>query len=317
MNILPSLKSFFKTHELGKPILAFILVYVFSAIVAPDRFLSLYNQRSLLLQAAPWIVMASGEAFAILMGSIDLSAGSVTALSSIISGLVLLNTGSFTLAVLAGLGIGILAGLTNGLLITRLKIFSFVTTLAMLVGGRGLVLAISEGKTYTNLSKFSSIGGSAGGIPVPFIIALLFVILTWIILKKTTIGRYIYAIGGNEEAVRYSGIRAENVKMFAFTYAGFAYGIAGLLFNGILLAAYPWLAYGGELTAIASSVLGGIQLTGGVGSPIGPAFGAYIMTMVTNILVILGFSADLQYIVTGIILVVASAFLTRGLKYVK
>ncbi|MCY0867881.1 MAG: ABC transporter permease [Desulfurococcus sp.] len=305
------------TYEEVKPLIALISLYITSAILS-IHFLSPYNQRILLLQTAPLAMLALGESMVIIMGSIDLSPGSTMALSGTVAALIYVNYQQpLEIAFLAGLAVGALVGLINGILVTKAKIPSFVATLAALVAGRGVVLILSGGQPIVGLSSFNILTRDIAGISVMVWIFVMFTLVNVLLLRRTSLGLKIYAIGGNEDAARYSGINADLVKLVVFTLAGVYYAIAGLMMNARLEVAYPWTGWGYELDAIASSVLGGIQLTGGVGSPLGPTLGAYMLTLITNILILLGVNPYIQWVVKGAVLAVAATALTRGLRYVK
>ena len=156
-------------------------------------------------------------------------------------------------------------------------------------------------------------------LSIPIIIWMLIPItlLYYLLLRRTSFGMLIYAIGGNEEAVRLMGLNADRVKIAAFALAGFFYALSGLSVLAQLRSGYSYIGYGYELNAIASCVLGGISLAGGVGSPLSPIIGAYILTLISNILVLLGVNPYYQWVVTGIVLVAAGAALTRGVRYAK
>ncbi|MCD6301242.1 MAG: ABC transporter permease [Staphylothermus sp.] len=304
-------------YEEIKPLIAVIGLFIASAILSP-HFLTPYNQRILLLQTAPLAMLALGESMIILMGSIDLSPGSVMALSGTVAAIIFINyQQSLSIAILAGLATGALVGFINGLLVTKAKIPSFVATLAALVGGRGMVLILTGGQPIVGLTSFRVFTDEIIGVPAMVWIFILFTIINILLLKRTSLGLKVYAIGGNEEAARYSGINADTIKLAIFTLAGTYYAIGGLMMNARLEVAYPWTGWGYELDAIASSVLGGIQLTGGAGSPLGPALGAYVLTLITNILILLGVNPYVQWVVKGAVLAIAATALTRGLKYVK
>lgn len=300
-----------------KPLIALLGLFIASSILSP-YFLTLYNQRILLLQAAPLTLLALGESMIILMGSIDLSPGSTMALAGIVAAVAHISWGlDLGGAIVIGLATGALVGFINGLLVTKAKIPSFVATLAALVAGRGMVLIITHGEPIVGLTKFKVFTEDVAFLPLMVWIFIIFTIFNYVLLKHTKVGVEIYAIGGNEEAARYAGINADLIKLMVFTVAGIYYAIAGLMMNARLEVAYPWTGWGYELDAIAAAVLGGIQLTGGVGSPIGPAMGAYMLTLITNVLILLGVEPFYQWVVKGAVLAAAATALTRGLKYVK
>lgn len=308
-----------KTSDLAKPLLPAIGLYIVAAFLAPQYFLSPYNQRILLMQVTPLLAIATGESLIILMGSIDLTPGSAQGVTAMTAAIVYVTTGNFGLAILSAVLLGALIGAINGVLVTKLKIFSFVATLAGLVIWRAIDLWISGGKLYYGLKDFEIFSTPIGVVPIGFIIMITINIIIYLLLKYTAYGRYVYAIGGNEEAVRLAGVRADLVKFTSFTLAGTLYGIGGVFIIGMSgLAVDPWTAYGYELNAIASSVLGGTLLTGGAGHPLGVVFGAFLLTLVMNILVLLGLTqVSIQQIVTGFVLIAAATTLVRGLRYVK
>jgi ribose transport system permease protein len=304
-------------YELGGPLVALIALIIASSALSP-RFLEAYNQRILLLQTAPLALLGLGESMIILMGSIDLSPGSTMALAGTISAIAFTRL-SYPLhvSILVGVLVGLAVGLVNGLLVTKAKIPSFVATLASLVAGRGMVLTLTEGQPIVGLSQYSVFTGEVAGLPVMVWLFALFGVLNYFLLKRTSVGMLTYAIGGNEEAVRYSGVRVDIVKLLNFSLAGGYYAIAGLMMNARLEVAYPWSGWGYELDAIASCVLGGIMLSGGIGSPLGPVVGSYMLTLLTNVLILLGVNPYFQWVVKGVVLVIAAVALTRGVRYVK
>lgn len=310
------LKKFFEFEE-SKPLTALIALFIGSSIISP-HFLTWYNQRILLLQMAPLAMLALGEAAIILMGSIDLSPGSVMALSGTVAAIALVYWHMpVGMAVVVGMLTGAFCGLINGLLVTKAKIPSFVATLAILVAGRGMVLIITGGTPVVGLKPFTFLTSDIAFLPLMVWVAILATIFLFFLLRLTKIGREVYAIGGNEDAARYSGVNADLTKVIIFTMAGVLYAISGLMMNARLEVAYPWTGWGYELDAIAAVVLGGVQLTGGVGSALGSVIGAYILTLITNILILLGVNPYYQWVVKGAILAIAATVLTRGLRYVK
>ena len=315
-----SITGFFKSFlefEESKPLIALITLFAGSSIISP-HFLTWYNQRILLLQMAPLAMLALGETAIILMGSIDLSPGSVMALSGTVAAIALIYWHMpVGVAAIIGMLTGAICGLINGLLITKAKIPSFVATLAILVAGRGMVLIITGGMPVVGLKPFTFLTSDIAFLPSMVWIAVLATILLYFLMKMTKIGREVYAIGGNEDAARYSGVNADLTKIIIFTMAGILYAISGLMMNARLEVAYPWTGWGYELDAIAAAVLGGVQLTGGVGSTLGSVMGAYILTLITNILILLGVNPYYQWVVKGAILAIAATVLTRGLRYVK
>jgi ribose transport system permease protein len=257
-------------------------------------------------------VIAVGMTFVILLGGIDLSVGSVLALCTIFAGLVITGRSysagtAIFLAIMASMASGMACGLFNGWVSEKWKIHSFVVTLGMLNMARGAALQVSNSRTIFSFPRaFNSFGSmSFFGVPVIFIMAMLLVLAGHFILKKTVFGRMIYAIGNNEEAVRLSGHNTKIYKVTAFVICGATVGMAAILYMLRLNIASPILGNGFELTAIAAVVIGGTSMSGGKGSLIGTFFGAAIIGVLNNGLLLLGMSDFARQIVTGAIIVVA------------
>ncbi|MDK6029186.1 ABC transporter permease [Ignisphaera sp. 4213-co] len=319
-NVLNKLNMLRKitSHEMFPPAMSLLMLYIISASISP-QFLTTYNQYVLILQTVPLALLALGESLIIMMGSIDLSPGSVMALTGTISAILIKQLGFDPgLGIAAGILCGTLIGFLNGLMVTKAKIFSFVSSLAILVIGRGFVLILTQGRSITGLVEFRVFTYvTILGLPVMVWVFILLLIVLYIVVRRTSVGLVLYGLGGNEEAVRVSGVRVDFFKVLAFSLAGTLYGLSGQIMNARLEIAYPWTGWGYELDAIASCVLGGYYLTGGVGNPVGPVLGAYVLTMITNIFVLIGLDPYFQWVVKGIILIGAAAILTRGLRYVK
>lgn len=306
-------------QELRAPLIAFAGLFIVSALIS-SNFLTPYNQKILIVQTAPLAMLALGETIVLLMGSIDLSPGSVMGFASLVAAVAYVYWGlGFELSVLMGILAGAMSGFLIGLMVTKGKIPSFVASLAMLVGLRGLILVGTQGVTVSGLTIYSDVFlKEYVSIPIMIYMMILFVVFLYFILKLTSFGLQIYAIGGNEEAVRVSGINVDLIKIIGFTMAGFLYGIAGIMITARLQVAYAWTGWGAELDAIASCVLGGISLAGGVGHPVGPLLGAYMLTLITNIMILLGIDPYYQWVVKAIILVIiAGTTLARQLRYAK
>ncbi|MEM4789610.1 MAG: ABC transporter permease [Ignisphaera sp.] len=305
--------------EAFRPLLIVIALYITGCVLVPHYFLTTSNQKLIFQFVAPLGLAATGEMLVILTGSIDLSAGSAIATSAVFSALTYLTYNNFMLAIVVGVLAGTLIGVINGFVIVKLKIVSFVGTLASLIIWRAIVVWLIAGKLLTGLSPYAIFAQPIGFIPIGTIVVIFIVTLVFMLLKFTPFGRYIYAIGGNEEAIRIAGVNADLIKFLAFMFAGVLYGLGGVIHIGHgALAIDPWTAYGYELNAIASCVLGGIALSGGIGSPFGAFLGAFTLTLLINILVLMGFSQySIQQIITGVILIAAASTLTRGARYVK
>ena len=300
------------------PILTLSALFLIASFVSP-HFLSSANIKNIASQLAIGAILAIGEASIIICGGIDLSVGSVLAIAGCVNAVLMKwYEAPVTLAFAAALLIGCFAGFLNGVIVVKVRIPSFIVTLAMAATARGLTLVITGGKPVSGFAaSFRSLAGHLGPIPVLFLIATSLAILWQLVLSYTRFGRHLYATGGNELASRLVGLNVDRVKIIAFTFSGLCAALAGVLLNARLNAAYPTAGEGYELDAIAASVLGGVSFSGGVGSVLGAYLGAIIMTILGNILNILKVAAFYQYVAKGIILALAAISLSRGAKFAK
>ena len=291
--------------------LALLLLCIVFTIAAP-RFASGTNITNILTQISINTVISVGMTFAILLGGIDLSVGSVLALSTIIAGQIIINP-SFSvgtavfLAVLGSLAVGMTAGFLNGFVSERWKIHPFITTLGMLNIARGAALQVSQSRTIFNFPPAFNAFGSLDffGIPFIFIIAVTVVLVGRFILNQTVFGRMIYAIGNNEEAVRLSGHTPARYKVLAYVLGGATVGLAAIMYMLRLNISSPILGVGFELKAIAAVVIGGTSMSGGKGSMMGTFLGACIIGVLDNGLILIGIGDFARQMVTGLIIVVA------------
>jgi ribose transport system permease protein len=297
-------------NEAGIGVILVILCLLFS-FRAPN-FATMMNISNIFTQISINTVISVGMTFVILLGGIDLSVGSVLALCTILAGLTItdksLSVGTaISLALLASMAAGMACGLFNGWVSENWKIHSFVVTLGMLNMARGAALQVSNSRTIFSFPKAFNAFGSLSyfGIPVIFIMAIILVLAAHFILKKTVFGRMIYAIGNNEEAVRLSGHNTKIYKVAAYVICGATVGMAAILYMLRLNIASPILGNGFELNAIAAVVIGGTSMSGGKGSLIGTLFGAAIIGVLNNGLLLLGMSDFARQIVTGAIIVFA------------
>jgi len=275
-----------------------------------NLFFTSDNILTLLRQASFNAIMAAGVSVVIITAGIDLSIGSVWALSAVVMAFVCVNKGLvWTLSVLVGLSVGLACGLVNGWGVTLLRIPPFVATLGMMSIARGLAEVITGGFQISGLpDAFQWWGqGDIFGVPVPVIVAIGIIVLTWALLRFTRLGRYIYAVGGNEAAAHLSGVPVNRVKLFAYAYCGILAALAGLLATARMGSVRPSDALGYELDAIAASVIGGISLMGGQGSVLGTAIGAALIGVLRNGMVLLDVSAFWQKVVIGIVIIIAVA----------
>jgi ribose transport system permease protein len=245
--------------------------------------------------------------FVILTGGIDLSVGSILAVSAVVSVLVSLVPILGWLAVPAGLLTGLLLGLVNGALITYLNVPPFIVTLGTLTALRGVAFLVANGTTVINRElNFAWIGNSyVGPLPWLVIIALLTVVVSWFVLRQTVLGVQIYAVGGNERAARLTGIKVNRVLLFVYGVSGLLSGLAGIMSASRLYSATGMLGQGYELDAIAAVILGGTSFTGGIGTITGTLLGALIIAVLNNGLTLLNMSYFWQLVVKGLVIIVA------------
>lgn len=288
-----------------------ILLIIFFSI-ASQNFLQWSNISGILLSTTVIGVLALGTTFVIISGGIDLSIGTGMTLSAVMTGvfLVFLDL-PIIVGVLGGILTGALIGFISGFSVSILKIPPFIATLAMMMVAKGLALVISDATPiyFNDVQGFDKIalGDIIPGVPLPngILIFFLMVIIGGILLSKTIVGRYTFAIGSNEEATRLSGINVNKWKMIIYTLAGCFTGIAGVLMASRLNSAQPALGQGYELEAIAAVVIGGTSLSGGRGSIVGTMIGALIMSVLTNGLRILSIPQEWQTVVIGIVIIIA------------
>lgn len=286
------------------------LVIFFS--VTTEHFLTPNNLTNILTQITINLILGVGMTFVILIGGIDLSVGSIMAFAAVIAGKAMTLPGlgpseAILLATLAGLLAGVVCGLLNGFLSAWWSIPSFIITLGMLNIARGAALQVTNAQTlYAFPKEFSEFGSSLiAGVPVVFILALLLVGIAWFILNHTVLGRMIYGIGNNEEAVRLAGHSVFRYKLIAFTLCGLTAGIAAIVYMARLNIASPIAGIGFELNAIAAVIIGGTSLAGGRGSVIGTLMGAFIIGVLANGLILLGLSDFMRQMITGVVLIMA------------
>ncbi|WP_406477573.1 substrate-binding domain-containing protein [Streptomyces sp. NBC_01615] len=281
------------------------LVIAMSAL--SGDFLTTDNLLNIGVQAAVTAILAFGVTFVIVSAGIDLSVGSVAALSATVLAWMATSEGvPVWIAVLLAVATGIACGLVNGVLISYGKLPPFIATLAMLSVGRGLSLVISQGSPIAFPSSVSHLGDTLGGwLPVPVLVMVVMGLITAVILGRTYIGRSMYAIGGNEEAARLSGLRVKKQKLAIYALSGLFAAAAGIVLASRLSSAQPQAAQGYELDAIAAVVIGGASLAGGTGKASGTLIGALILAVLRNGLNLLSVSAFWQQVVIGVVIALA------------
>lgn len=288
-------------------LLAIVLVGGAIAMVTP-YFLTTDNLMGVFRSFSLVAIMSIGMVMVIVTGGIDLSVGSVMGLSGLITALAFENGFSTASSVSCGLGVGLLFGLTNGLLVTVGRLPPFIATLGTLSIGRGLMYIVTKGVPATPETPdlFSVIGqGYIGFVPAPVIIMLILAVIFSVIMKYTTFGRHVYATGGNEQAAWLSGVNTSRVKLIVYTLSGFISALAGVIAFSRYLSAEPASGFGVELDVIAAAAIGGASLAGGVGSVMGAVFGAALTGIIANGVVLMNINTYAQQAITGAVILIA------------
>ncbi|MFZ4216116.1 ABC transporter permease [Pantoea endophytica] len=289
------------------PLIGFIAVFIIMVFVS-DNFLTESNLTNIARQVSVNAIIAVGMTCAILTGGIDLSVGSVMALTgTIMAGLMSAWGLPPSLAIISGLALGAALGAFNGFLIAYARMPSFIVTLAMLGIARGLALIYTGGYPISGVpADFAAYGrGNLMGIQTPILIMLSVYIVAFLILNHTPFGRHVYAIGGNREAARLSGIKVSRITVVIYTISGLTAAVAGLILTSRLMSGQPNAGEGFELDAIAAVVLGGAAMNGGKGAIIGTLIGAMLLGVLNNGLNLMGVSPYIQNVIKGLIILIA------------
>jgi ribose transport system permease protein len=298
--------------------LAFIgIIIYFSISLYDEGFVSTNNILNIVRQTAMISIMGLAMTFVISTGEIDLSVGSITALSSLTAALALQAGYGLWGGVIVGLGTGLLIGLVNGLLITKVAIPSFLVTLGTMGIVKGTAMWITNSAPVpigNSTFNFFLGSGDIGPIPILLVWTLICTVIAHILLKKTAFGRQTLATGGNENAARFSGIKTSRIKLMVFLGTGLMAGFAGLLYAGRMHAGRFSFGEGDELSVIAAVILGGTSLFGGVGTVIGTLIGSLMIGTINNGLIIMGLDVSQQMIIKGIIIILAVAFGRKAIK---
>ncbi len=276
-----------------------ILIIFFS--ITSSTFLSIDNFLSIALQTAVIGIVALGSTFVIITSGIDLSVGAIVAFSGVMMGFAMQAGMPTFISILIGLLSGVALGVAIGLFITKAKLPPFIVTLGFMMMVRGLVLALTNGMPISGLNEgFEKLAaGTILRIPYPVIFLIVLAVILGFILKNTKIGKYVYAIGSNEDASKLSGVNVDRVKLFVYGLSGLMCAISGIILASRLISAQPTEGMGYEMDAIAAVVIGGASLAGGTGTIFGTMLGAFIMTVLKNGLTMLNVSGMWQQVAVG------------------
>ena len=309
-----TLGGVFRAREMSVLVALAVLVVIMS--VASPYFLEPQNIFNVLRNMSTISIMAIGMTMVIITGGIDLSVGSVLAMTAMLTARLMVQFGmSPWLALLAGLVAGAMVGGINGLIITKVQVNPFITTMGMMSICRGLTYLLASGLVGTVASNMpmrnealNFLGaGYIGPVPFPVIEMVILVVLGSLFLANTVLGRQIYGVGSNEQASRLSGVDVDRVRLFCYTMAGLLAAYAGVMTAGLLSTAATNAGTGTELDVIAAAVIGGASLSGGEGTVYGAVLGAAIMAVLRNAFVLLGLPVYLQTVSIGVVIILAVA----------
>ncbi len=299
-------------RTLGKflPFVAVIVLFIIFSFTA-NNFFTVRTVLTLALQTSAITLMGIGVTFTIITGGIDLSIGSVVALTGTVAVMVALDGVPIWLSWIVGLLVGGICGLLNGLMITKMKLPPFIATLGMMMVARGVALTITNANAWPAPEGFGELGNGTifgtgqkfPGISFPVIIMIVVALIFSFILSKTRLGRYTYAIGSNEEAARLSGIKIHRIKNINYIFSGLLAGLVGIILASRMVTSQPNSATGYEMNAIAAAVIGGASLMGGVGTVGGTVIGSFIIGILTVGLTMSGANYFMQQIVIGLVLI--------------
>ena len=298
----------------GLAIWVVLIMLVISAYLISPAFIAPRNISVLFKQAAPLGILAVGQTLVILTGGIDLSVASLMAAVSVFAAGPINGQDELVVpVVLICMLFSVLVGLANGLLVTKLKIPPFITTLGMILIVQGIRFVYSKGmpKTYIPDSLRFFGRDSLGPIPMALIVWIVIVVIVTFILSRTTFGRRLYATGGNPRTAFLSGVNTDGVRIAAYAACSFLAGIAGLILVGYVGTADSWLGLGYELNAIAAVVIGGTAFEGGKGGQIGTVAGVLILTVLFNVVLMLQFDEEARRIVKGLVILLSVALYAR------
>ena len=287
-------------------LIVLLLIVAVTAIGNP-RFLTPHNLLNILFQVSTLGIVAAGQTVLLIAGGLDLSVGAALSVAGLATALVIVATGSVVLAALAGVGAGLVIGAITGMLIATNRATPFIITLGTMTFLQGVAILISGGSPINGVDELFNVFGMGDflHVPWPVYVMLLAIVAVFLVLRFTSLGRYAFAIGGNEEAARLSGIPIRRTKIAFYTLNGLFVGVAGVILTGILDSGLPSMGTGYELRAIAAVVIGGTPLIGGRGTVIGTLGGVLLLGLVSNSMNLLGVGANFQSAVLGLIITAA------------
>ena len=296
----------FRQSTVFYPLIGLIVVSLVM-VFASDSFLSYSNLSNVARQISVIGIIAVGMTFAIITGGIDLSVGAVMALSGTIAAGLMAKGVDARLALMVCIGISLVFGMCNGALVAFARMPPIIVTLATMGIARGLALMYTSGYPINGLPEWVKFFGSGTvlGVQAPIIIMLMVYLFAWVLLERTAFGRYVFAIGGNEQAARLSGIRVPVYKMLVYTVGEFTVGIAAIVITSRLMSGQPNAGVGFEMDAIAAVVMGGTSIAGGRGSVIGTLLGALLLGVLNNGLNMMGMDPYVQNVIKGGIILLA------------
>lgn len=294
-------------QKLTAPLALVIMIVVFS--ISSPYFLRIDNIMTIALQTAITAITAYGMTYVIISGCVDLSIGSTIALAGVLTALMLQAGLPIAVSIIITLLIGIVIGALNGFMVARMKLPPFIATLGAQMAIRGMAMIVTDAKPVyvQNVPTFKQLAQSRlwGVIPLPAIYMVLLALLAAFLLRKTVIGRNIFAVGSNEEAARLSGIRILQVRMFAYAFSGLMAASAGVILASRVTSGQPGIATGYEANAVASAVIGGASMRGGHGAISGSILGAFILGVLMNGLNLLNVNQNWQTFATGMVVIIA------------
>ena len=291
-------------------IIALLAMFIFLTVFPTTRstFLTPKNMFNILRQNASNLFLATGMTMVIILGGIDLSVGSVIALSGVVAAGCVVNFGlPEAVGFIAAVAVGAAVGLFNGFIICKTDIPPFIVTLASMNITKGIALVLTGGapiRCMTDAFKFPG-AGYVGPVPTPVILMIVIFVIAALMINKTQLGRHIYAVGGNVQAAKFSGINVQKVKFIVYAYTGVMAGIAGVVIASRLYSGQPTAGDGAEMDAIASVVVGGTSMSGGSGRIGGTLIGVLIIGVLNNGLNLMGVDSNFQYIVKGLVILLA------------